>query len=295
MSFLTSFEMTVFNEFLKLKIPNMTKLQNQKIFFLGCGKMGSVIAQNLIEESGIKGPQITVLKTSKSNQLESLNYIDLASSLPKNYQADLVFIAIKPQDATEILTKFSQEKIFHKNTIFISILAGKKISFFEKIFGNEAKIIRSMPNLPIRDSQGIFPYLANKNLSKIELRNLDKLFQKFGQSFKLKDEKLFDAATAIFGSGPAYIFYLQEIFTEIAINSGINKDKASDLVRTLFLGSSLMSCNSDLSFSELRESVTSKGGTTEAALKIIKEPAIKNNFEKAIKAATARSKELSSD
>ena len=287
--------MTGSSNFIDSKTNMTSKLQNQNIFFLGCGKMGSVIAQNLIEESGIKGHQITVLKTSKSNQLESLNYIDLASSLPKNYKADLVFIAIKPQDASEILTKFAQEKIFHKDTIFISILAGKKISFFEKIFGKKAKIIRSMPNLPIHDSQGIFPFLANKNLNKTELKTLNKLFQKFGRSFELKDEKLFDAATAIFGSGPAYIFYLQEIFTEIAITCGINKDEASDLVKTLFLGSALMSCNSDLSFSELHESVTSKGGTTEAALKIMKNSDFKKTFSDAIKAATTRSKELASD
>jgi pyrroline-5-carboxylate reductase len=272
----------------------MTKTKNQKVFFLGCGKMGSIIAQNLVEEKSFAASQITVLKTSQQNQVPKLNYLKDTSYLPKNYQADLVFIAIKPQNATEILEKFSQEKIFHQNTIFISILAGKKIAFFSKFFGAKAKIIRSMPNLPIRDSQGIFPYLANKNINKTELKNLEKIFNNFGQAFELKNEKLFDYATALFGSGPAYIFYLQEIFSEVAAKSGIEKNEAVQLVKTLFLGSSLMSANSDLSFSELRNSVTSKAGTTEEALKVLqKNSTLKKLFQDAITSATEKSKELS--
>lgn len=268
-------------------------LKAKNILFLGCGKMGSILAKNLVEEKAVKAAQIAVLEKSDQNKILGFFYAKNISALPKNYCADLVFLCIKPQDSEKILAEFSRAKIFHKNTIFISILAGKKIKFFENIFGEKAKIIRSMPNLPIQDSQGIFAYLANKNVSTSELKILAKIFDKFGTSFELKDEKLFDVITAISGSGPAYIFLLQEIFTEIAISHGITKDKASQLIRTLFLGSSLMSCNSDLNFSELRESVTSKAGTTEAALKILqKNSALKNIFKKAVDAAIARSKKL---
>ena len=269
----------------------MLKVKN--ILFLGCGKMGSILAKNLVEEKSVKAAQIAVLEKSDQNKISGFFYAENISSLPKNYCADLVFLCIKPQDAEVVLKEFSGAKIFHKNTIFISILAGKKIAFFENIFGKKTKIIRSMPNLPIQDSQGVFAYLPNKNISQSELKILAKIFDKFGAAFELKDEKFFDVITAIFGSGPAYIFLLQEIFTEIAISHGIAKDKASQLIQTLFLGSSLMSCNSDSNFSELRESVTSKAGTTEAALKILqKNSALKNLFEKAIDAAIARSKKL---
>jgi len=273
-------------------------MNKKNILFLGCGKMGSIIARNLVEESGVNPAQIAVLKKSQKNKFADFSYIKNIASLPQNYRADLVFIAIKPQDAEEILTEFAiesaQAQILHKNTIFISILAGKKIEFFEGIFGTKTKIIRSMPNLPTQDAQGVFAYQANKNINKSELQKLEKVFAKFGAAFELKNEKLFDVVTAIFGSGPAYIFLLQEIFTEIAIAGGINKDEASQLIKTLFLGSSLMSCNADLNFSELRESVTSKAGTTDAALKILqKNSALKTIFTKAIDAAIARSQELS--
>lgn len=265
-----------------------------KILFLGCGKMGSILANNLIEESGMEPRQITVIKRSKKDKIAGLNYVESAAKLSKNYTADLVFLTIKPQDAKEVLGEFSKQKIFHKKTIFISILAGKKIKFFEKFFGKDAKIIRSMPNLPIQYSQGIFLYVANKNITKSELKNLDQIFQKFGSSVMLDDEKYF-VTSAIFGCGPAYIFLLQEILSEITIGLGIERDKANELVKKLFFGSAMMSEFAEENFSELREMVTSKKGTTEAALKILqKNSALNNIFTKAIDAAIKRSQELSS-
>ncbi|MBM5783216.1 MAG: pyrroline-5-carboxylate reductase [Pelagibacterales bacterium] len=268
------------------------KIKN--IFFLGCGKMGSIIANNLVNESKFKNNQITVLKKTNNNQSFNFKYIKSSQDLDQKYKADLVFIAIKPQDSEEVLHNFMKEQIFHKETIFVSILAGKKIAFFEKILGKDKKIIRSMPNLPIQDSQGIFPYLCNKNINKSEKLNLHKIFSKFGHAFDLQNEKLFDATTAIFGSGPAYIFHLQEIFTKIAIKLGLDNEESAEIVKTLFLGTSLMSCNSDLNFAELKKSVTSKGGTTEAALEILEnKKSLENLFEKAIEAAKTKSEILS--
>jgi pyrroline-5-carboxylate reductase len=263
------------------------------IFFLGCGKMGSILVDSLVEEGGIELSQIKILKKTDKNKSSNLSYIKNFQSLPKNYKADLVFIAIKPQEAPEILKDFSKQKIFYKDTIFISILAGKKLEFFEKIFGKTAKVVRSMPNLPIQYSQGVFPYLCNRNIKKSEAEKLERIFQTFGIAFELSDEKLFDAITAIFGSGPAYIFLLQEILSEIAVSCGIKKEWAEKLVKKLFLGSSLMSEFSDKNFLQLREAVTSKAGTTEAAIKILqKNSGLKKLFQKAIYAAIAKSKAL---
>ncbi len=266
------------------------------IFFLGCGKMGSIIAQNLVKENSVELHRIKILKKSQKNKIAGFDYLKNLEQLPKNYQADLVFIAIKPQDAAEILSDFSKQKIFHKNTIFISILAGKKTKFFEKVFGTKAKIIRSMPNLPIQYSQGIFPYFCNKNVTKSEAKNLQKIFQKFGLAFAINDEKLFPAITAIFGSGPAYIFLLQEIFNQIALASGIKKDQAIALVKKLFLGSALMAEFTKGDFLSLRKLVTSKNGTTEAALQVLqKNSVLKNIFKKAIDAASKKSIKLAKD
>lgn len=264
----------------------------KNILFIGCGKMGSILANNLLDQE-ISSKEITIIEKSDSNKIPKLKYYKSATALPKTYQADIVFIAIKPQDSQEVLAEVLATKFFHKNTIFISILAGKKIQFFEKIIGKNSKIIRSMPNLPIQYNQGIFAYLANKNITKNEIKNLSKVFENFGTCIELRDEKDFDIITGIFGSGPAYIFLLQEIFEEIINSFGIDKKDSSQLTKQLFLGSVAMSGDSD-NFSKLRQDVTSKAGTTEAALEVLqKDSALKNIFTKAIKAAITRSKELS--
>jgi pyrroline-5-carboxylate reductase len=264
----------------------------KNILFLGCGKMGSILAKNLLSQK-ISASEISIIETSDKNKISKLKYYKNTKDLPKNYQANLVFLAIKPQDSEKILKDFSKAGIFHKNTIFISILAGKKLDFFTKIFGKSAKIIRSMPNLPIQYNQGIFAYLANKNLTKIDIKNLQNIFDNFGTSLELNEEDDFDLITAIFGSGPAYIFLLQEIFVEILKGFNCPEKAASNLTNQLFYGSILMSINSD-DFSKLKESVTSKNGTTAAALDVLeKNNALKNIFKKAIDAAITRSKELS--
>ena len=266
----------------------------KNILFLGCGKMGSILVKNLVEENSCEMAQIKIIEKLDKNKIDGFSYVKNVDELAKNYRADLVFLCIKPQDSAEILAEFSRAKIFHKNTIFISILAGKKIAFFEKIFGKNAKIIRSMPNLPIQYSQGVFAYFCNKNLKKDEIKSLDKIFIKFGTAFALKNEKDFEAVTAIFGSGPAYIFLLEEIFEEIAISLGVDKNKAAPLVSKLFLGSAFMAEFSAEKFSALRESVTSKKGVTDAALQIFQENSIlKNLCKKAVNAAIKRSNELS--
>ena len=256
--------------------------------------MGGILLQNLLDEKAAKAAQIKVVKPSQKNKIAAVSYFKNTESLPKNYLADLVFLCLKPQGCEEILREFAAAETFHKDTIFVSILAGKKLEFFAEIFGKKAKIVRSMPNLPIQDSCGILSYFPNKNLSKSEVENLEKIFAKFGQILRLKNESLFDVATAIFGSGPAYIFLLQEIFAEIAAAHGINKSEARELVKTLFLGSALTSCNSELDFAALQESVTSKKGTTQKALDILQRNfALKNLFSNAIEAAATRSRELS--
>jgi pyrroline-5-carboxylate reductase len=256
--------------------------------------MGSILAKNLVQNKVTKPESITVLKKTNKNKISHLNYITDIKQLEKKYSANLVFLCIKPQESEAILQQFSQAKIFNENTIFISIIAGKKIEFFEKIFGKKSKILRAMPNLPIEFSQGIFSYLGNKNIKSLENKNLQQIFKNFGLAFELKDENLFDVATALYGSGPAYFFLLAEIFVEISESLGIKKKMSIALTKKLIFGSALMLERSNDEFSKMRSLVTSKGGTTESALKILlKNSALKNLFKKTVDTASRKSKELS--
>jgi pyrroline-5-carboxylate reductase len=275
----------------------MKKIKDSQIFFLGAGKMGAIIVKNIAEHFK-NYENITILKPSKTNAIKGLKYISDIGKIEKNYQADIVFLAIKPQGSKAILSEFAKQNIFHKDTIFVSILAGKKISFFEEIFGRRAKIIRSMPNIAIDFKMGCFTFSVNKNVSPKDKENLHQIFRNFGHSFEIKKEDLFGAITAIYGSGPAYIFLLQDIFYKISLDLGIDEYNSVELVKHLFLGSSMMTNNmvsskNNFHFKDLKDLVTSKKGTTEAAIKILEEKsALEKLFKSAIKKALKRSEEL---
>lgn len=254
--------------------------------------MGGIIAKNLIENQDFSSCNFLVLKPSESNKINNLNYIDNLEKIPQNYVADIVFICIKPQESNTILEEFAQAKIFHKDTIFISILAGKNLNFFSKIFGSKKQIVRSMPNLGIEVNQGIIPYI-HKNLTAENKKIILNIFTNFGTAFEVEDEKLFHILTALYGCGPAYIFLMQKIFFDIAISHKIPKEIAESLTKKLFLGSSLLSFESTLDFSKMIKNVASKKGVTEASLEIL----LKNNklhklILKATKNGIARSKKL---
>ena len=254
--------------------------------------MGKIIAENLHENQDFSESNFLVLKPSESNKINNLNYINNISQIPQNYLADIVFLCIKPQESKEILEEFAKAKIFHKNTIFISILAGKNLNFFSKIFGSKKQIVRSMPNLGIEVRQGIIPYI-HKNLSVENKKIILDIFTNFGTTFEVEDEKLFHVLTALYGCGPAYIFLMQKIFFDIAISYKIPKKTAYDLTKKLFLGSSLLSSESSLDFSKMIENVASKKGVTEASLEnLLKNNKLHNLILKSIKNGINRSKKL---
>ncbi len=271
----------------------MLNIQSSKILFLGCGKMGLILLENLLK-NGAESSQIKIIDPKLKDAPNGVESVSSANNLAQNYVADIIFLCIKPQDSQEILTEFFQAQKFSKHTIFISIIAGKKLQFFKNIFGANVKIVRTMPNLPILENEGVFAYHFSKNFKEEEKEKAISIFKNFGEIVELKNEKKFDDFTAIFGSGPAYIFHLQEIFLEIAKSLEIEEKKSINLVKKLFFGSSMMSQNSSINFSQLRQSVTSKNGTTEAALEVLqKNDALKKLFAKAVLKAAKKSKELS--
>ncbi|MCE3254744.1 MAG: proC [Rickettsiaceae bacterium] len=255
--------------------------------------MGSAILKNLLN-NGFASSQFTVLKPSKKNLIIGIKHFSSYQNLPENYQADIVVFAFKPQHAKEIISDFVNHKITNPKTVFISILAGKKISFFEEILGKKAKIIRSMPNLPTLISQGIAAYYANSSFTKSELKSANNFLDAIGQNIALKDEKLMNATTAISGSGPAYLFLFADLMIKAAIDLGLDKKSAIKLVKQTIYGSAKMALEFDGDLQNLIESVASKGGTTEAALKVFQK---NNQFEKIIfnatKAAGKKSIDLS--
>ena len=156
-----------------------------------------------------------------------------------------------------------------KNVTFVSMLAGIKINRLESIIGKDESIVRIMPNLPAEIKKGVTAIKENEMVEPKQSKNLNILLEAFGETVKFSEESKFDAVTAISGSGPAYIFLIAELMTEVGVNLGLSYDEAFKLVKHTIDGAGSLIVNSKLEPQKLRENVTSPGGTTHEALLVM--------------------------
>jgi len=269
---------------------------SQKLLIIGLGKMGGSLLKGLISE---KSPNlvISVVEPNANNiNIDFIsNNIDHYLSIDEinSFDFDIVIFAIKPQIVKEVceeILSVSKNKTFS----LISILAGTKIKTFERFFNNYP-IIRTMPNLAASEGSSITALYGNSFVSNNLKILTEEIFSKIGDHFWIKNENDMDIITAISGSGPAYYFYLTECLSTIAIEMGLNVKDIDKFTKMVAKGSSDLMLSSDKSVSGLRENVTSKGGTTEAAFDVLddSEKTFYNLLRSAIKNAIKRSKELS--
>ena len=270
----------------------------QKLLILGSGKMGGSLLKGLISNNELNF-DISVVEPN----LIKDNYNLISANKIKHYQSindlketdfDTVLFAVKPQVISEacsgVLENLDQKKIFS----IISILAGTKVETFESYFGL-SPIIRAMPNLAVSEGSGVTALYGNNNVNKAFKETTDKIFSGVGEVIWVDNEDMMDVVTSTSGSGPAYYFFLTECLSLIAEEMGLSKENADKLSRQVAIGSSDIMKSSNDSLSSLREKVTSKGGTTEAALEVLmsSDKEFYNIFKKAIREAYKRSKDLS--
>ena len=271
----------------------------QKLLILGSGKMGSSLLKGLISNNELNF-DISVVEpnlTKDNNDLILENKIDYFQSIEdiKEPDFDLILFAVKPQVINEVcsgvIENLNQEKTFS----IISILAGTTVKTFEGYFSS-SPIIRAMPNLAVSEGSGVTALYGNINVEKVFKDTSDKIFSGVGEVIWVDSEDMMDVITATSGSGPAYYFFLTECLSLIAEEMGLSKENADKLSRQVAIGSSDIMKSSTESLTNLREKVTSKGGTTEAALEILMSPdkEFYNIFKQALKNAYKKSKDLSS-
>ena len=265
---------------------------NQRIKIIGCGKMASAILDAWLKKS--MSPQDIYVDDPKPSEwlLEKKKH-GLNINTKADVSFDYCFIGVKPQSLDEI--KLKLKGLSKKNVTFVSMLAGIKINRLEDIIGKDESIVRIMPNLPAEILKGVTAVKENKRVEPKQSKNLAILLEAFGETVKFVEERKFDAVTAISGSGPAYIFLIAELMTEVGINLGLSYDEAFKLVKHTIDGAGSLIVNSSLKPQKLRENVTSPGGTTHEALAVMmnKDNGLPKIFSAAIKAAAQRSKELS--
>ena len=262
------------------------------ILIVGGGNMGLTYAQSFLRSRIVTPDQLMILCRSyeKANQLSAVQegrfYSDPRMCVP---EADLLIFAVKPQDSAKLFADI--QPLLQPGQVFISIMAGIRMDAIEKALGVK-KIVRAMPNLPAQIGAGVTVFSSTDAVTRIELVMVQNLINTTGKTLYVEQESMIDAATAISGSGPAYVFYFMQALIEAARNMGFSDSEAEMLVGQTFTGAVDLYNKLDHSCASWITKVASKGGTTEAALAVFRQTALHEDIVSGAQAALKRANEL---
>jgi pyrroline-5-carboxylate reductase len=286
-------------------MENQMQVGNKNIGIIGGGNMGEAFAGAMIQ-TGIFQPSFIIISDIMPDRLKILKKTYGINITQDNFMVfdscDVLILAVKPQQMDDLLTGISKHPHFavKKRKLIISIAAGITIGKIEHLLyksldDNSRKmlpVIRVMPNTPALVLQGMSGMSSNRHARQEEIDMTRKILEAMGHVIEF-DEQHIDAVTALSGSGPAYVFYLIESMIAAGMEMNFNYEDAKMLTLNTIKGSvALMEARSDTA-EELRKKVTSPGGTTEAAFKILEKNQVKQTFMQAIIAAANRASELS--
>lgn len=264
----------------------------KKIGIIGGGSMGEALLSrlaNTVEKS--TALMVSEVDAARREYLETR--YRMIVEIDNNYvvkYSDVIILAVKPKDFDKVL----REEIccgISKNKLLISIAAGVTTRYIESVVGRDIPVIRVMPNLPAVIGEAISSVSGGSAASAEDIELAKEIFRMIGDVVEVKED-LVDAITAVSGSGPAYFFYLIEALTDAAQKLGIEKDIARRLVVKTALGSAKLLESLKEDAGTLRGKVTSKGGTTEAAIGIFEAKKFKEIVACAVNEAYKRSKEI---
>jgi len=266
-------------------------MKNEAIGIIGCGNMGGAIISMLAHSCGITKKNLFVYDVDKVKAVAFSKCATRVSSLKLLVEKSrIIIIGVKPQMLEVSLAGVDNELLRKK--LIVSILAGITLKRLNAVCGNHVAIVRTMPNLALCQGEGMTCLCKNRHVSKKDIGIIDKIFSAGGETLVL-NEKHFDLVTAISGSGPAYFFHLAECLVAEAFAGGLSRKQASLLASQTLIGSGAVLSGDDASPEEWRARVTSKGGTTEAALSVMMSSKYKKMIKRAVNKACARSHALS--
>ena len=262
-----------------------------RITFVGGGNMASALIGGLLN-NGFQTNQIAVIEREEEGRarLEELFHIRcFAAPGDEPLNCDALVLAVKPQqmrDASQPL------QAYLKQQLVISVAAGLRLSVLSRWLGGYDRLIRAMPNTPALIGAGLTGLYALPSVSEAERLGAERIVQAVGRSLWVSSEEQVDALTAISGSGPAYVFLFIEALQQAAIEFGFSSKQARQLSIETVLGSARLASFSEEPVSVLRERVTSKGGTTEAALRVMTKRKLKEIVIAGTQAAKERGMEI---
>lgn len=263
-----------------------------KLAVLGCGKMGEALVAGLLA-SGWRKPEEIVATARREERLRELEETygipTTADNAAAVSGAEVVVLAVKPQDIEALLASISTE--VNPGQTILSVVAAIHVDFIEERLAADIPVIRAMPNTPAIVHEGMSGLAAGSHASEENVKLATDVLAHVGRVVRVQEPYL-DAVTAISGSGPAYFALLAEAMIEAGILLGLSREVSTELVIQTMLGSATLLRDHEMHPVELREMVTSPGGTTTRAIRVLEQSGVRAAFLNAIQAAMERSQEL---
>jgi pyrroline-5-carboxylate reductase len=263
-----------------------------QISFIGGGVMAEAMVQGLLSRKLVSPSEITISEPRKGRREElKAKYGVLITDRNVNAVAssEIVVLCVKPQDMDDVLAELKGH--LKEGQLIISIVAGARLNTISEGLGHDA-IVRVMPNTPAQYGEGMSVWTATATVTPAQLESSKQILEAFGKQLFMHDEKFLDMATAVSGTGPTYVFLVMEAMIDAAVHLGFPRHIAYELVTETMRGSIIYAIKSGKHPAELRNLVTSPGGTSAAALYQLEKGGLRTVISKAIWAAYERSRSL---
>lgn len=261
--------------------------------FVGGGNMGGALIRGLIAR-GLPAQNISVGEAVQQRRVQLADELGVhvtADNREAIVGADVVVLAVKPQDMAHTVQSLA-ESFRARPPLVLSIAAGIRAGDIERWCGPGVAVVRAMPNRPALNSAGATALYGPPSLAAAQRELAAQVLGAVGTTVWVADEDALDVVTALSGSGPAYFFLLAELMTDAAVNLGLDRAAAQELAIQTLYGSGRMARDSDGDLARLRAEVTSRGGTTEAALRSFEASNLRGIVATALGAATDRGREM---
>ena len=263
-----------------------------KIALMGAGAMGSALIRGLLAQGAAEATDIIVNEVDKArlDAVVAEHGVSAGPGLPDGASdARVVVLAVKPQSFPALA--YPLREALDNSQLVLSIMAGVKLETLTEQL-DTGRVVRAMPNIPAQIGRGVSVWMGGATVNAEDRELTRRVLGAVGTEIEVPSESLVDAATAVHGSGPAYVYLVAEAWIDAAVAIGLDHATAETLVRETLAGSAQLWETTGRSPAELRHAVTSPAGTTAAALRVFEEQGLRTAFFDAVEAAFLRSQEL---
>jgi pyrroline-5-carboxylate reductase len=268
-------------------------LNNKTIGFIGAGNMAETLISGLIGSKQSRPDHLICSDIRESRLKEVADRYGIQTTTDNKAvikTSDIAIYAVKPQIMGEVLKETADSLDLSK--LIISIAAGVPMAAIEKVLRKELRLIRAMPNVCVAVKEGATAIVTGPHATSEDVDTARLVFQAVGRCIFLKDDHLLDAVTGLSGSGPAYVFLILDALADAGVKMGLSREDARELASQTVLGAAKMMLDTNLNPGQLKDMVTSPGGTTIAGLHALEKGGLRAALISAVEVATLRSKEL---